>query len=407
MRTTGHVRRHAKLRRVALVLASGLLASCEPLRPPASVPSDTVEAVRVSRIGRLDGASDQVLGRVAGVALGPGGAVYVADAIGSTVRAYDAAGDLVGTVGVEGDGPGEFRALLGLDIDPSGRLVVRGAFRVSFFEPSAESAFADSVVRTLTGGTPNPDRDVRARAGHSGFYSPSFVWEGFQRRGYFYLVHDSTGTVTDTIGVPDFPDPESTGFANYPINERGGANVPGINRVPFEPRPSWDITRRGEVWLSQGERYEIVAVGPGGDTIAVVRRSVPPESVPPDERRDSAEAFQARLDSVPVPLDRVRGMSPMARRGELPATLPAIVSVHLDQRDRLWVRRWPRADTSETVFDVFDSSGAFLQTVRLPGSLLRTPPPWIDGETIVGVEQDPTTGVHSVGTFRLPSTPGS
>jgi hypothetical protein len=367
----------------------------------ASVAADTVVAERQSTIGELDGAPEQIFGRVVGVAADKDGVIYVADEIGSTVRAYETMGGYLGTVGVEGDGPGEFRYLLGLDIDPTGRLHVRGAFRVSVLERSGAAAIADSVVGIFPVQVANPDRDVRSRAGSSAFYSPSFFWEGFQRRGYFYLAYDSTGVVTDTIFVPPFPDPETTGLANYRVNERGGANVEGINRSPFEPRPTWDITREGDVWFSMGDRYEILAVGPSGDTLQMVRRSGPLALIPNDERQDSADAFQARLDSVPVSLDRVRGMSPMARRGELPSALPAIVAIQVDELGNLWVRRWPRAGVAESVFDVFGPDGSLLRTVLVPASLMTSPAPWIDGEFIVGVEQDPVTGVQRVGTFRI------
>jgi hypothetical protein len=330
------------------------------------------------------------------------GVLYVADELGSLVRAYDPSGVYLGTVGSEGDGPGEFRYLLGLDMGPDGHLNVRGAFRISVFARS-DGVYADSLVRTVAAQGGTADRVIRSRAGDTLFYAPSYFWEGFQRRGYFYLAYDSHGRIADTIFIPPFHDPESTGLANYPVNEQGfGMNVVGINRAPFEPRPSWDITDEGHVWFADGDRYEILEVGPSGDTLRTIRRPYTAQEVPADERRDSAAAFGERLDSVPVPLDEVRGMSAMARRRALPTTLPPIVTIQVGEAGHVWVRRWPRAGVTETIFDVIDASGVPSRTVVIPASLMSDPAPWFTEELVAGVVEDPVTGVQRVGVFRLP-----
>lgn len=387
---------------MALALGLCLLGCGEP-RPGPYPDADTIQAQPSAMIGELEGASEYLFGRIVGVAVDSAGTIYVADDIGSSVRAYDQAGEYLGTVGSEGEGPGEFSYLLGVDIDASGDLLVRGAFRVSVFSRSGEGAFADSLVRTTPVEGARADRGVRGRMSASRFYGPSYAWEGFQRRGYYYLVYDASGVITDTIAVPPFPDPESTGRANYPVNAQGfGVNVDGINRAPFEPRPTWDITDDGHVVFSRGDRYEIVEVGPEGDTVRTIRRAVEDVPIPDAERRDSAQAFNARLDSVPVPINEVRGMSAMARRRELPATLPPVVMVQVDRARNVWVRRWPSAEVAETVFDVFDPTGLHVRTVRVPVSLRQQPAPWVAGQVIAGVVEDSGTGIERVAVFRLP-----
>jgi hypothetical protein len=363
---------------------------------------DTLHAEMHALIGQADGAAEHLFGQVVGVAVDEAGVIYVADAFGSSVRAYDASGAYLSTVGSEGDGPGEFRYLLGLDLDPDGHLLVRGASRISVFARGPTEAVTDSLVRTLPVEPGLADRDVRGKAVGRGYFAPSFYWEGFQRRGYFYLAHDSLGRITDTVFVPPFPDPETTGVANYPVNDQGfGVNVDGINRAPFEPRPSWDVDRRGRVVFAPGDRYEIVQVSTRGDTAWSVRRSVAAREIPVPERRDSAAAFNARLDSVPVSIDEIRGMSAMARRRELPAALPPIIGIQVAEDGDLWVRRWPGTGMDETVFDVLDPTGTLLHAVRVPAALRSVPAPWIASGLVVGVIVDPTTGVEQVGVFRL------
>lgn len=384
------------------IFCTFLLVGCGRAEPDVVAAVDTLSADPEAVIGTAEGAPEYLFGRIVGIAVDPSGVIYVADELGSSVRAYDRSGSYLGTVGSEGDGPGEFRYLLGLDFDPLGRLHVRGAFRLSVFERSTEAWLADSLVRTaaVEGGT--ADRVVPGQAGAAFFYAPGFFWEGFQRRGYFYLAYDSLGAVADTIFLPSFPDPESTGSANYLVSAEGGRNVQGINRAPFEPRPSWDISDEGRIWFAQGDGYEMLELSPAGDTLQVIRRPHDPQPVPASERRDSADAFLSRLDSVPVSLDEVRGMSVMARRRELPTTLPPIVAIRIGGSGNVWVRRWPRSGSRETVFDIVDSSGAPDRTVVVPEAILTYPAPWLTDELIIGVLEDPPTGVQRVGIFRLP-----
>ena len=390
------------MRFIGLVALMALWVGCSAAEQDTPFPADTVRGEPTATIGQLDGPLEYLFGRVVGVAVDSRGVTYVADAAASTVRAYDSDGVFLSTIGFEGDGPGEFRYLLGVDINDRGELVVRGAFRLSVFQMPADGVVANSLVRTVPIDGPNPDRDVRGRLVGFTFYAPTYFWEGFQRRGYFYLVYDSLGAVTDTVFVPPLRDPESTGVANYPVNSQGfGRNVEGINRAPFEPRPRWDITEEGHVLFAAGDPYVVVEVSPQGDTLRVIRRAVAPRAIPEAEHRDSARAFGARLDSLPVPISEVRGMSAMARARQLPETLPPILGIQAGAQGETWVRRWPRNGIDETLFDVFDSSGNPSRVVVIPAALKSVPAPWLSNGIVAGVTTDLATGVDQVAIFRL------
>ena len=389
------------MRRIALGILAATPLACGESTPKVAISADTLRAELRAEIGASEHVAEQRFGQIVGVAVDPRGVVYIADALGSSVRAYTLDGEYVSTIGTEGDGPGEFRRLLGLDIDAAGHVIARGAFRLSYFAAPSDSPVADSLVRTVHIEGPNPDRDVPGRAVGSAFFGPSYFWEAFERRGYFYLVYDSLGSVVDTAFVPGFPDPESTGLANFMVSDQGGRNVPGINRTPFEARPTWDVTETGNIVFTTGDSYEVLVVSSHGDTVRVIPRETSSMAVPSGEHADSAAAFGARLDSLPVGLNAVRGMSERARRRELPDVYPAILSVQVGEASSLWVRRWPAPDRSETRFDVFDDTGLPTGHVVVPTQLSSTPIPWVSTELIVGVMADPLTGVQRVGIFRV------
>ena len=123
---------------VPMCVAAGL-GGCETdavEESPRFAATDTFVAAPLSTIGAVDGAPE-LFGRIVGVAADGDRTVYVADGIGDLVRAYAPDGRYLGTVGREGDGPGEFRYLRGIGVASSGELTVRGHFRVSLFVPRA------------------------------------------------------------------------------------------------------------------------------------------------------------------------------------------------------------------------------------------------------------------------------
>ena len=376
----------------------------EPADAPApGTPPDTVLGDLVSVIGELDGPREYLFGDVSSVSIGPGDIVYIADQLGATVRAYDLEGEFLTTIGAEGDGPGEFQFPNDIAFDPVGRMYVRDRYRVTVFGPHAEGQVRDSVIRTFPLERPTLET-ARARATGERYYSPSYYYFMFVRHRFLYEVMDSMGTTGDTILVPALPNPEILGRANYLVPSGDyGQPVDGVNMAPFEPRPSWDITSGGSVITTLGARYEVVEWGPAGDTVRVIRVETVPRAVPPAALRDSTRAFRTRLDSIPVPLSEVNGMSETARSGRLPETLPDILALHVAPDGTIWVRRWPSIDqTGETVFDVLEASGRPLRTVRLPVELAADLPPFVSETLVAGVVRDRSSMVERVALFSLP-----
>lgn len=403
-RHLGSVVRRAGLH-VTLLLVPFAWSACagEPFRDRAAVaPPDTVVAELVWTVGAAEDRPEELLGDVTGVAAGPRGEVYVADRLGSTVRAFDASGSFLGTVGSAGEGPGEFRWPNDLTFDPQGRLYVRDAYRLTVFGYSAGAAFADSLLYIIRLGGGASPWSARGKTDGTQYYYPGYLYRNGERLRYFYIVYDTAGATGDTIGVPMLPTSHHLGRAFYMISDQGGRIVDGVSRAPFEPRASWDITSDGTVYTTRGDAYEVVAWTPSGDTLRVLSLPRPPRPVPEREARDSARAFGARLDSIPVPLDRVIGMSDAARARELPAVLPEITGLQIDAAGNLWLRRWPPGDgAGGTCFDVLSPDGQPIRTVILPAAVLSDPPPFVSDELIVGVLRDPATDVERVALFRL------
>jgi hypothetical protein len=109
-------------------------------------------------------------------------------------------------------------------------------------------------------------------------------------------------------------------------------------------------------------RYAIVRSLRGSDSGRVFGRTWTPDPVT-DARRTSEYESQIKEPAKQYGEAAVRAAFKLE---DLPRTLPAYVNLRVDGSGRVWVRRYPVADTTRTFFDVFDSTGAFLGPIVVP-----------------------------------------
>jgi hypothetical protein len=364
--------------------------------------ADTLVARQYASIGSIDGAAEYVFGNITAVAEDAQRRIWVADRIGSTVRVYGPDGRFLRQLGREGDGPGEYR--WPVDVRFRGDTAyVRDGNRVTVLVPRARGAIADSVRTSwrLPGYGNSASRAAAMDASGSYWYPNYLMRADASVNRQFYLRAHAGEWATDTLEVPQYPGMGATNSAFYRTGPSGGRMLRGLSTVPFAPRPRWDITPRGTIVSGDGSSYEIRETDRAGRVVRRFTRDVPRRPIPAAERRDSLAALRARLDSVPVPLGEVLNMPDDVRQARLPDVLPAFIDVQVAANGSVWVRRWPRPGRRESIFDVFTDDGRYARTIIVPATLALEPPPFMTGQTIIGVVVDATTDVESVVAFRF------
>jgi hypothetical protein len=360
--------------------------------------SDTVLADTTLSVGAVEGAAEYLFGEVRGIAVDADGRIYVADWQGGPVRAYGPDGRFLKQITAVGDGPGETRNPTGLTL-ANGRLHVRDVSRIVVLQARAAGGVADSVVATwpLAFFT-NWTSGDRSRLDPSGrYYYPHYSFRIDAPPRWFYLALDAGVAGADTLFVPSYETALGHRSASYRVSATGGRMLRGLSVAPFEPLASWDVTPAGTLISGDGAHYAIAETTLTGDTVALFSRTGTERTVAPDERADSMAALGARLDSVPVPLDRVEGMSERVRSRSLPDSVPAFLSVWSGEDGKHWIRRWPAAGRGgHSFFDVFDAHGIFLGVVVVPVTFERTPAPVFLERALYGVIRDPDTGVDRI-----------
>jgi sugar lactone lactonase YvrE len=346
------------------------------------------------------------LGELSGLAVDTAGNVYVSDFQAVRIWAFDRAGRSRPPVGRQGEGPGEYQAPTGLGIDRSGRLVVRDVSRVLRFRHDSRPGTLARYDTSFAGPVYSDWRNTRATR-----FSPAndLFYPGGENvrhrdgtRRIFYYRYSPTGRLLDTaLVVPIYPNlPEGT--ASVRISASSGRMLPGLNMVPFAAIPVWDVTPEGTVISGDGRSYTLHETDADGREVRTFRRPAPAVPIDPRERQDSLRALRTRLDTLPVPIDRVEGMPEAVRRLQLPTTYPAYQAVHVAPDGGIWVRRWPAGGRDESIFDLFTRTGSYRRTVVLPRRIALRPTPWLSESVIVGVVIDPDTGEHGVVRFEVP-----
>jgi hypothetical protein len=282
------------------------------------------------------------------------GSIAVADGGSNEIRVFSAAGEFSISIGREGAGPGEFRALSSVDRFGDDSLLA--------FDPGLQRLTVASIDGTsLRVLRPHP-ADLRL-ASVLPLTDSSFVVvtrergsdasDGSVRRGSLSLLRlsASSGVPIDTI--TSMPGNESVAYSS-------GGFVAAI--APLFPKASHIGVVRGDVVIGTADSLEYRVLSEDGRLRRIVR-------VPGFELDVSAaeveEGRAARLAGA-------SGMPEMFRDGlerlPRPATRPAYSSLKVDTEACLWLAQYklPSQVDEPTTWEVFSESGEWLGKVHTP-----------------------------------------
>lgn len=351
------------------------------------------ELVPELSIGMFEGPDEYILGGVGAIAVSPDGDIYVYDFQVPIIRRYDRTGRYVRQVGRGGEGPGEYRQLVGMEVLPDGRLVT--------WDPrlGRVSVFAnDSVERTwqAQGGMFSSRALTVDTAGHvvllislrSGPDDP------FRRA---FVRYDLNGSLIDSVVHPTW------GFTMPSVSATGATGGSVVYSVPFSPSATNEWSPLGYLVSGVSDRYALTLIGASERPLRI-ERDVPPVAVAPEERaqmRDRIAQSMRRTDpswrwsGADVPDTKPAYRSVMTGRGGRLWILPsrAAEPVEAEDRDGNPVTRW----VEPSVWDVFESDGRYLGEVSEPD---RTDLRVVHGDVVWGVQRD-SLDVQRVVRFRI------
>lgn len=311
--------------------------------------SGTPPAWRLEPLLTVERAGSEEFGAITGVMGDWGGNVYVADAHARRIYRFDDDGALIATLGGEGAGPGEFRAMQGLAF-VGGKLAAldAGNARISLLPPDGQGEAQSVRWQALTG-----DVTLEQTAPGEAYAPISIAQPGervSRRRLYLRLIG---------AGNPDTLAPVEALWPSVPgaiVCERPAEGSLRFFGARYAARGLLALAPGQRVLVGHSDRYHLALVSPAGDTLRVIARDVAPAAITDAEwavvEREWTE-FQANTRG-----DRCNE-SGITR----PAAKPAFASAFFDDVGRLWVEAW---ETEGFRFDVFDSTGVLVGSMPAP-----------------------------------------
>ncbi|MFN8653703.1 MAG: 6-bladed beta-propeller [Gemmatimonadales bacterium] len=369
----------------------------------AAPSADTVRATVTAVISEESPSHPFLIGEISGLAIDAAGRVYVTDFQEPRVLVFATTGEHLATIGRKGQGPGEFQAPTGPVFGPDGALYVRNMTQVARFRPPAAGGIASRFERTFDGPSLAPWRSRLASAidREGRFYFPLEAGYPDGLTHYAYARYTLDGHYVDSLLVPIYPTSRSS-WASVPVAPGTGRVVRGVNTVPFHPWPQWTVLPAGTLLSSAADGVVLAETDAKGKVLRELRLGAGGGAIPPAERAESLAALKRRLDSIPVPLTQVRGMSDEVRERRLPASYPAVRAL-LAAGAEVWAVRWsPPPLKASTVIDVLSADGRPLRTVVIPAACQSEPAIAVAGRTLACVVTDAETGAQGVAISRLP-----
>ena len=273
------------------------------------------------------------------------GSIAVVNAGTGEVRLFSALGDHITSVGGEGEGPGEFGSLEGIELVGDSIFALDRNGRISVFGPAPDPTHIRTMNLHYVKVWSLHSLDDGTLAVPTITLEPPPVAPGIVRSPRALLRLGLDGELLDSIGT-------IVGSEEYTDNV-------SFSGTPLFPRSSIVATRNGRIYYGSADAMEVRELGPNGDLLRVLR--VPDYPLKLSEELVEAER-QARLRSVPAMLREAIQSLPV------PETRPAYRDMLVDPTGAIWLRPHEGITEGGTPLDwqVIDADGTWLGGVTVP-----------------------------------------
>ncbi len=282
------------------------------------------------------------------------GRIFLADQEANHILVYDETGDFITTIGREGAGPDEFRAILNMFVDENDQLII------------FDMANNRSVFFTEENGSWQPEEFVTIEGTRFGVQTVDKAGNYIVRQsrnrmpepGAYWYVHVlGTGSLQEGLMDDDAIEFREMG---YLVRDDGM-----MNGIPFGRTTLLARGHDGKLYMTWNEDFEVAVYDAKLEPADSIQAAIPNQSVTTEERRE-------RLDR----LDQFRSLA----SEHMPDTKPVAEGMWVDRQQNIWLQTH---DSPEYL--VLDSRGEPIGSFDLEGErrILH-----VDGERVYTLLSD-------------------
>lgn len=339
---------------------------------------------------------DVFMGRVKEIAVDEQERVFIAESgegRADAIYAFNPDGSFITKVGREGDGPGEFRHIRGMQVLKDRLYIYDGRQWIHIFELDLLT-FSHSIalnqdnirnIKGLNGTFPGRGFFVRNDDTFLVNYRQAIPTDGSEEDRYLlYYLRDSDGKFLPNSTFRqkeiDFFDPK----------REPAPGVPLPFTMPYTRSPLIEVSDDGHMYSVWTEDFLIKVFDPYGEYVRALYFPYEKSKLSYRDAIDMTESVEFRR---------------VLRNAELPDTWPAVHSVLLDDYDRLWVSTITD-DEHNYHWWILDEVGNLIGSFIWPGerrkrSVLSIEPQKVKKDAFYTREIDDKTGVHVVVRYRI------
>ncbi len=287
------------------------------------------------------------------VALDDDGNIYICDYDANHIKQFNSRGELLGTIGREGQGPGELSLAEFIEVLQD-RLIVWewGNRRSSVFNLKGEfikaTRFSDEggliwKIRKL------PDGQIVIEKEKTDFNNSEFPQE------CLIDLYTSDLELIKTIYSRKL-------YRAKPIF-KPRVNVP----QPFNPRVYWDVSPEGRIIIGFSEKHEIEVFDPVRGKIFSFSHEYSPVKVNEEDKNKHFSIFTVKEFNPDGTTKIIKGAPDYIKDNtSFPKLKPAFKNLCVDGEGNIWVQPYNENRAKEDrYFDAFDREGKFLNQVEI------------------------------------------
>ena len=357
----------------------------------------TPEIVIGGQHGAVDADSSHLVWRIGDVVALSDGRVALLTRGEKRVFVFESSGAFSRSIGRVGEGPGEFRRPEHLQVLPGDTLVVWDLMLgpVAYFDPSGKLLRDWGIdVEALFAATRKPNRWSPERV-HLPLADGSFIVEASLIPGDFIPpLGEPYRAPVELVRIDSDYTAHSLGRweeTEHIYLQSGGP--PGLP-FPFGVQLAAGGTPLS-VYVTNTDRYEVHQYSSTGVLGRILRRTADPIPITAGDVEEWKDVLGGSREWAAW--DRAMA--------ELPPRefRPPIVGLLVDSGGYLWVKDRYSLDLARSEWSVFDPAGRWLGSLEIPLGHVE----WIGEDMVLGVNQDPDTGVQVVEGYRLNRHGGS